>query len=76
MLERLALAAPPHQLAHRVEFRLGKGALEVQVELHARQFEEVREQQFRLQTWRVHVLPGQEFRAFLNDFKHCHARAV
>ena len=76
MLERLVLAAPLHQLADRVQLRLGKGALEVQVEIHARQLEEVREQQFRLQPWRVHVLPGQERRTFLDDLKHCHARAV
>ena len=73
---RLPLAAPPHQGAHRVQLRIRKRAVEVQVELHARQLEEVREQQLGLQTRRFYVLPSQELRTFLDDLKHCHAHAM
>ena len=49
MLKRLALTAPLDQFAERVGFRRSEWALEVQIELHARHFEEVGKQRFRVE---------------------------
>jgi hypothetical protein len=76
MLERFTLPATFHQFAHVRQLGLGKFALEIEIQLHAREFEGVRQEQFRLQTRRVHPLVRQEVRAFLNDFKHRHARSL
>jgi hypothetical protein len=49
VLQRLALAATPDEFPERVRFRRRERAREVQVQLHARHFEQVREQEFGLQ---------------------------
>ena len=72
MLQRLALAAAFNQFTHGAEFRRQQCALEVQIQLHARQLEQVGQQQFRLQPGRINPLFGQELRAALNGFKNRH----
>jgi hypothetical protein len=73
MLERFALSAAFDEFAKRVSFGFAQRALEVQIQLHARNLQDVREQQLGLQPWRVDIFFGQEFRAFLNALKdrHC-----
>jgi hypothetical protein len=74
MLQRLTLAAAPHQLAEAVHLRRREDAFKIQVQTHARLLQQVRQQQLRLQPRRVHPLLGQELRAALNDFQNRHRR--
>ena len=76
MLERFALSAAPDEFAQAVHFRRCKHALEVQIQFHARQFEQMREQQFGLQARRLNAFFGEKFRALLNRFKNRHARSL
>src|SRR5215470_13338660 len=76
VLQWLALTAPFDQLAETLEFRLRKFALEIQIELHARHLEQMRQQQFRLQPRRIHALVLQKFGAALDDFQNGHWQTV
>jgi len=72
VLRRFALAAALDQLAKLVQFLRREGAFEVQIELHARHLEQMRQKQFHLEARRVHAFFGQKIRALLDDFKHRH----
>ena len=61
------------EFAQRVRFRRGEHALEIQIQFHARQLEQMREQEFGLQARRLDALLGEKFRALLNGFKNRHA---
>src|SRR4051794_21286145 len=50
MLERFGLRATLHQIAQRNELRFGKFSFELQIEIHARQPERMRQQMLRVQT--------------------------
>ena len=50
-----------------------KHALEVQIQFHARHFEQMREQKFGLQPRRLDAFFAKEIRAFLNRFEDGHA---
>ena len=76
MLERFAQAAAFDQFAQAIGFRGRQGAVEVEIQLHARHFEQMREQQFRLQARRLDIFFGEEFRAFLNRFEDRHAHRL
>ena len=73
MLQRFALAAADDEFAEGGEFGVGKGALEVQVELHAGHFQQVGEEEFHLQARRVHAFFGEEIGALGDDFEDGHA---
>src|SRR5258705_3441133 len=72
MLQRFALAPTANQLAKYVHLGGTKSALEVQIQLHARKLEQVRQKQLGLQPGRVHALFGQKFCAPLNNFQDRH----
>ncbi len=72
VLERLALAAALDEFAERVQFGLGQLAFEVQVELHARELQDMRKQLLCLQAGRVHTLFGEEIGTFRDDFEDGH----
>ncbi len=76
MLQRLAPSAPLHQPAQFIHLRRRQRALEIQIQPHPRQLEDVRQQQLRLQPGRIHTLPGEEFRAALNGFQNGHGISV
>ena len=76
VLERFVLAAAFDEFAQRVRFRRCERALEIQIQFHARHFEEMREQQFGLQARRFDAFFGQKFRAFLNRFEDGHAASL
>ncbi len=73
VLQRLALAAAFDEFAQRIRFRRGERALEIQIQFHARQFEQMRQQEFGLQARRINALLGEKFRTFLNGFENRHA---
>jgi len=64
VLQRLALAPAFDEFAQRVRFRRGEHALEIQIQLHARQLEQMRQQQLGLQARRLDAPFGEKFRAF------------
>ena len=74
MLQRLALAAAPDEFAKAVNLRRREHPLKREVQPHARLLEQVRQQQFRLQSRRINPLLGQELRAALNGFQNRHTR--
>ena len=74
MLEWFALAATFDRFPQRVRFRRGERTLEIQIQLHARQLEQMREQKLGLQARRLHALSGEKIRAFLNRFKNGHVK--
>jgi hypothetical protein len=76
VLKRLALAAAFDKFAQRVGFRRREHALEIKIQLHARQLEQMREEQFGLQSRRLDVFLAEKFRAFLNRFKDGHAEIL
>src|SRR6267154_3431408 len=76
MVEGCAGAAAADEFAQVVDFLRGEGALEFEVELHARELEHVREQEFGLQAGRVNALFRQEFGAALNGFENGHGRKI
>src|SRR5580700_2283351 len=76
MLERLAQAAAFDQFAQGIGLHRREHAVEIQVQFHARQLEEMREQQFSLQTWRLDIFFAEELRAFLNRFEDGHTQRL
>ena len=76
VLQRFALAAAFDEFAQRVRFRRGEHALEIQIQLHARQLEQMREQEFGLQARRFNAFFGEKFRALLNRFENGHADSL
>ena len=58
MLERFAPATAFDEFTQRVRFRRGERAFEIQIQLHARQPEQMREQEFGLQARRFDALFG------------------
>src|SRR6185437_6540069 len=74
-LEWLTLGAAFYEIAESGCFAFGQGALEVQVELHARQLENVREEQFGLQSRGLDIFFCQELGAFLNALKDGHVQS-
>src|SRR5438552_3398375 len=74
MLERLALAAAFDQRTELFGFGGRERALEVQVEFHARQLEQIGEERFGLEPRRFDPFFRQKSRAFLNALKHRHAQ--
>ena len=76
MLERFSLATPLDEFAKSIEFGVGEGAVEVQVQLHPRHVEKMRQEQFSLKPRRIDLAFGEEFRAALDDFQDCHRHNV
>ncbi len=76
MLQRFALSAAPDEFAKAFRFRRGEHSLEIQVQVHARQREQMREQEFGLQARRLDALVGEKIRALLNRFENRHARSL
>jgi len=76
MLERFALAAAADEFAQIVHFLWGQGALEFEVELHARELEHVRQQEFGMQAGRIDALFREKFGAALNGFENGHGRKI
>ena len=72
MLERFTPAAPLDKFAERVGFRYGQDAVKIQIQLHARHLEQVREERFRIEARRLDSLLGEETRAFLNRLEDSH----
>ena len=76
MLQRLALAATFDQFAQRIRFRRRQNAVEIQIQFHARHFEQVRKQKFDLQARRLDIFFAEKIRAFLNRFEDGHAQSL
>ena len=76
VLQGFAGAAPADEFANGADFVRGELAIEVEVEIHARHFEKVREKEFGLQTRRVDALAAEELGAALNDFENGHRRKL
>ena len=76
MLERFAPATALDEFAKAVHFRRCKYALEIQIQFHSRQFEQMRQQQLDLQTRRFDAFFDQEIRALLNRFEDGHAASL
>ncbi len=76
MLQRFALRTALHERAEGGEFRIGQGAVVIQVELEAGELEHVGQQQLDLEARRVHAVALQELRAALDDFEDGHAGSV
>ena len=76
VLERFALAAAFDEFAQRVRFRRREHALEVQIQFHARQLEQMREQEFGLQSRRLDIFFAEKIRALLNRLKDGHAEIL
>ncbi len=76
VLKRFVLAAALDEFAQRVRFRRRERALEIQVQFHARQVQEMREQQFGLQARRFDAFFGQKLRTFLNRLEDGHAASL
>ena len=70
VLQGFALAAAFDQFTEPIFLIGGKGALEVQVQLHSGQLEQVRQQQFGLESGRIDPLFGEELGAALNDLEN------
>jgi hypothetical protein len=51
-------------------------AVEIQIQFHARQLEQMREEQFGLQARGLDIFFGEKFRAFLNRFEDGHQRSI
>ena len=68
MLERFALAAAFHQFAVVICFIRRQGALEIQVQLHARHTEAMGQEQFGLQARGFHAAFGEKIGALLDRF--------
>ena len=76
MLKRFALGTALDEFAKAVHFRRGERALEIQIQLHARQLEQMREQELGLQARRPDAFLREEFRALLDRFENGHARSL
>ena len=76
VLKGFVLAAAFDEFAQRIRFHRGERSFEIQIELHARHLQQVRQQQFGLQARRFDAFFGQEFRAFLNRFEDGHAASL
>lgn len=76
MLERFAFAAADDGFAERVGFSGGQGALEIQVEIHARHLEEVGQEQLGLQARGFDAAFGQKIGALLYRFQDGHGRKL
>ena len=76
MLKRLALPSSFDECANSVKFIRGEDTLKIQIKLHARQLEHVREQEFRVEAGRIHTLASQKICALLNRFQHRHPRSL
>ncbi len=57
-------------------FHRRQSALEIQVQFHARHFQQMREQQFGLQARRFDIFFAEKFRAFLDRFEDGHTRSL
>ena len=75
VLERFAQAAAPDEFPQGIGFRRGQHAVEIEVQFHARQLEQMRQEQFRVQARRTHLFFAEKFRAFLDGFENGHAGA-
>jgi len=72
-LKRLTFSATLDEAPQRIQLRLAQGAVEVQIELHPRHLENVRQQQLNLKPRRLHAFSGEEIRAALDHIKNGHA---
>src|SRR5260370_8460203 len=71
MLERFALPSALHQIAQWRQFRIIKRTLELEIKLHPRAPEDVREQVFRVQSRTVDLVLSEIRRRRLQDFEQC-----
>ena len=76
MLQGLALPAAFDQLTESTFFFARKRALEIQIQLHARDFKQVRQQEFRLEPRGIDTFFCKELGAALNDFENGHRKGV
>ena len=76
VLQRFVIGPAPDQLPHRLEIRLTELPPEIEVQLQPRLPQHMRQQQFGLQTRRVHAFAAEEFRAALNDIQNGHGRRL
>ena len=76
MLEGFAVAAAADEFAQVIDFLRREGALELEVELHARELEHMRQQKLGLEAGGINALFRQKFGAALNGFKNGHGRKI
>jgi hypothetical protein len=72
VLERFASATALNQVPDGLQVRRGEDAIELQVEMQARNGESVCQQPLYLQPGRIHSFARQEFCAALDHFEHRH----
>ena len=70
------LAAPFDKSAQNVRFSRCQHALEVQIQFHARQLEQMREQEFGLESRGLDAFFAEKIRALLNCLKDGHAEIL
>jgi hypothetical protein len=76
MLQRFAPAAALHQDSQGIEIGIGDGTIELEVELQSGDSELICEEPFDLESGRFDAFAGEELRAALDDFKHCHGHVT
>ena len=76
LLQRFAFAPALDQFAHGLLFGGLQGALKIQIQLEARHLQYMRQQEFRLQAWRLHLLALQELSAALYGFQNGHGESL
>ena len=74
MLEGFARAAAFDEFAQGIGLRGREGAVEIEVQFHARHFEEMGEEEFRLQARGLDIFFAEEIGAFLDRFEDGHGR--
>jgi hypothetical protein len=76
MLQRFASTAALDQDSQGIEIGIGDGTIELEVELQSGDAELVCEEPFDLESGRFDAFAGEELRAALDDFKHCHGHVT
>jgi hypothetical protein len=72
VLQRFAGGAALDEFAQAVGFRRRQHAPEIEIQLHARELELMREEQLGVEARRLDALFAEEIRAFLNRFENGH----
>ena len=76
MLQRFASTPALNQVTQGIEIGISDGTIELEVELESWNAELVGEEPFDLEPGRFDAFTGEELRAALDDFKHCHRHAT
>src|SRR5204863_3664474 len=61
-----------NHFAERLQLRFLQNTLEIQINLHARHLQQMRDDQFDLQSRRLNAFFREKLGAALNDFENCH----